>query len=297
MARRTATRTLVAAATAVLTALLAPLPTAASATAAAGPHAAAAPAFRDYLGKGEGSVVALNSSGSQYTYSGAGAPGTFGTPSTSSGWGKAVMVPFGDLNGDGCNDTLVRMSNGDLRDYPTGCGHTLGKPTSTYTFLGTGFTKYKALLYAGDLTGDGRPDLVGWSASTGDLYLWRGTPALSLGSPQPVRTGLKYQRLIAVGDVTGDGVGDLLAYDHENTLWLMAGNGEGDFAARQEVFGDWGSLYNAMVGVGDVNGDGHPDLVERNSGGGVWCNPGTGDGGFGPRFQIASGWQGYTALF
>lgn len=290
MARRTATRTLVATAIAALTAFLAPVPTATGAT------AATAPAFRDYLGKGEGSVVALNSAGSQYTYSGSGA-GTFGTPATSSGWGKAVIVPFGDLNADGCNDTLVRMSNGDLRDYPTGCGHALGKPTSKYTYLGAGFTKYKALLYAGDLTGDGRPDLLGWSASGGDLYLWRGTPAHSLGSPQPVRTGLEYERLIAVGDVTGDGVGDLLAYDHENTLWLMAGNGEGDFAARQEVFGDWGSLYNAIVGVGDVNGDGRPDLVERNSGGGVWCNPGTGAGGFGPRFQIASGWQGYRALY
>ncbi|MFG3289508.1 FG-GAP repeat domain-containing protein [Streptomyces sp. NPDC048179] len=57
-----------------------------------------------------------------------------------------------------------------------------------------------------------------------------------------------------------------------------------------------GGSYNAVVGVGDLTGDGRPDLVSRDTGGKVWRNNGDGKGSFGARVRIASGWSGYKAL-
>ena len=64
-----------------------------------------------------------------------------------------------------------------------------------------------------------------------------------------------------------------------------------------KVFSDWGGSYNAIVGVGDITGDGRNDLVSRDTAGNLYRNTGNGKGSFGSRVKIASGWQGYKGLF
>lgn len=252
--------------------------------------------YREYSGWGQGSLVTLTSTGWLTAHTTGSDDGTFDADETSGGWPSGTTaVPFGDTDGDGCNELLVRTPSGELREYHRECGQ-WPSPTSSYTSLGTGWNQYKWLSSPGDLTGDGRPDLLAWNASDGDLYVIPSTAQGTLGTPQLVRTGLSYTRLISVGDVTGDGVGDLLAYDHEGSLWLMAGDGHGDFQARKLIFGNWGQYYNAMIGVGDITGDGKPDLVERDSSGTVWVNPGLGNGSFGGRTEAATSFN-YTGVF
>ncbi len=202
-----------------------------------------------------------------------------------------TLVPFGALRGTVSNNLLARSSSGDLRVYSQ-----LWYGGAS-TDLGTGWNQYKWLGDAGDVNGDGYPDLLAWSSSNGDLYLYPGDSQGRFGARVLLRGGLTYTKLIAVGDVTGDGVGDLLAYDHEGNLWLMAGNGKGDYTARKEVFTDWGKGYNTIIGVGDVTGDGKPDLLERDSAGNVWVNPGHGNGTFGARIKAGAGWQSYLNLY
>jgi hypothetical protein len=63
------------------------------------------------------------------------------------------------------------------------------------------------------------------------------------------------------------------------------------------LFANWGGSYNAIVGVGDITGDGRADLVERDSAGNVYRNSGDGRGSFAGRVKIASGWNAYRGIF
>ncbi|MFE7275633.1 FG-GAP repeat domain-containing protein [Streptomyces sp. NPDC057623] len=246
---------------------------------------------------GRGDLLTLNSSGGLTWHSGTGT-GKFGDKYTGTGWATSIMaIPFGDLSGDRCNDVLVRYSSGALRLYKPGCGAAV-KPSTSYTTLATsGWTQYNVLTSPGDVSGDGRPDLIARNSSTGTVYLYKGTSTGKLAARVKLYDSWKgYKKIVGVGDITGDGRPDLLAQDTANTLWRYNGKGDGTFAARVKVFTDWGGSYNAVVGVGDITDDGRPDLVSRDTSGNVWRNSGDGKGSFGSRVKIASGWSGYKFL-
>ncbi|MDF3142535.1 MULTISPECIES: VCBS repeat-containing protein [unclassified Streptomyces] len=260
-----------------------------------------APVRRDFVSPdgpdGRGDLLTLNSSGGLTFQSGTGT-GKFGDKYTGTGWATTVTaVPFGDLSGDRCNDVLVRYTSGALRLYKPGCGAAV-KPSTSYTTLATsGWTQYNVLTSPGDVSGDGRPDLIARNSSTGAVYLYKGTSDGKLSARVKLYDNWKgYKKIVGVGDITGDGKPDLLAQDTANTLWRYNGKGDGTFAARVKLFANWGGNYNVVVGVGDITDDGHPDLVSRDTSGNVWRNSGDGKGSFGSRTQIASGWSGYKSL-
>ncbi|WP_105970918.1 FG-GAP repeat domain-containing protein [Streptomyces geranii] len=263
----------------------------------------AAPVRHDYINNswepdGIGDVVGLKSSG-VISYIPGNGRGGFGTTMSASGWPSTVnlLVPFGDLNGDRDNDILVRYTNGELRAYRTGHAQTFTTSTS-YTSFGKGWNQYDVLTHPGDLTGDGRPDLIARKASTGEVFLYKGTTGNRLAARVRIAANWSgYKRIVGVGDFNGDGRGDLLAQDKANTLWRYDGTGTGTFEARVKVATNWGSNYNAVIGIGDLTGDAKADLVSRDTAGNVWRNSGNGKGSLGPRTRIATGWQSYKGLY
>lgn len=261
----------------------------------------AAPARHDYIGGGDsvGDLLTLSSSGTLGFRQGSG-KGTFSVNlGTSSGWTTTnKVVPFGDLSGDRCNDVLVRLTSGALRAYKPDCYGTL-KPSTAYTSLGTsGWNQYDVLTAPGDISGDGRPDLIARNAATGTVYLYKGTSTGKLSARVKLYANWRtYKKVVGVGDLNGDGIGDLLAQDKGNTLYRYYGTGKGSFGARTKVFAGWGGSYNVVVGAGDITGDGKADLVARDTAGNLYRQNGTGKGSFAARVKIGSGWQGYKGLF
>ncbi len=225
--------------------------------------------------------------------------GTFGSAmAAGDNWPSSVtLVPFGDLNGDRRGDILVRFASGELRAYRTMRGQAFITETPR-TSLGTGWNQYNLLTSPGDISGDGRPDLIARKASTGEVFLYKGTSAGKLSARVRIATNWSgYKRIVGVGDFNGDGRGDLLAQDKSNTLWRYDGTGTGGFKARVKVAADWGSTYNAVIGVGDITGDAKADIVSRDTAGNVWRNTGNGKGSFGPRTRVATGWKGFKGLY
>lgn len=88
-----------------------------------------------------------------------------------------------------------------------------------------------------------------------------------------------------------------MARDTSGNLWLYKGTGNAaaPWAARIKVGGGW-NTYNAFAAVGDITGDGHADLVARDSGGTLWLYKGTGSASapYAAKVRIGSGWNVYN---
>ncbi|NYE42050.1 FG-GAP repeat domain-containing protein [Streptomyces fulvorobeus] len=253
--------------------------------------------FHDQAYAALGDLVTLNSSGTLTQHFGQ-KGGVFSGKSSGAGWpAGSTALPFADTGSDRCAELLVRMAGGELRRYSGRCGRAY-TPSSSHVSLGTGWQVYDVMTSTGDLNGDNRPDLVTRQKSTGDVYFHAGTADGKFAARLKIGSALgKYARMTGVGDITGDGRADLLAHDRDGGLWRYNGLGTGRFAGRALVASDWGRSYDVVVGVGDITGDGRPDLVERDTSGRLFRNNGNGKGAFGSRTQIASGWHVYKGVF
>ncbi|GGQ17257.1 N-acetylmuramoyl-L-alanine amidase [Streptomyces roseolilacinus] len=200
------------------------------------------------------------------------------------------------LRADGTGDVVARDGSGDLW-YHQGSGNP-SAPFTSRLHVGRGWQIYDLLSGARDLTGDGLADLVARDAS-GYLWLYRGTgnPAAPFATRTSVGKGWQvYPSMTDAGDVTGDGRPDMIARDGSGYLWLYQGTGSATapFAARTSVGRGW-QIYDALLGPGDLDRDGRPDVIARDGNGELWFYRGTGSATapFAARTTIGKGWQVY----
>ncbi|MFG2293007.1 FG-GAP repeat domain-containing protein [Streptomyces sp. NPDC048603] len=200
-----------------------------------------------------------------------------------------TFVPFGDLDTDRCNEVLVRDAKGNLRAYDSCYGFS---QESASRLIGPGWGQYDVLSHPGDLTGDNRPDLIARQAVTGDLFLYASNASGGFGDR--VRIGAKwknYTQIAGAGDLTGDGVGDVVTVDKANTMWVHQGVKNGSLKAPVQLnAAGWAGGRNAVIGVGDINRDGRPDLLSRNSAGDLLVNLAKGGTALGPTTKLAGGY-------
>ncbi|MFI1659079.1 FG-GAP repeat domain-containing protein [Streptomyces sp. NPDC020472] len=171
----------------------------------------------------------------------------------------------GNLAGGPAGDFVARDTAGVLWSF-------LGKGDGTFvarTKVGPGWGAYNKIAAGSDLTGDGRPDLV---AVDGAGALWLHKATGKWDAPYAARVRLAsagfntYNQIAAVGDVAGTAAGDVVARDTAGVLWLFPGKGDGTFAPRVRIGGGWG-VFSQLVGAGDLDNDGRPDLIGYGSGG------------------------------
>ncbi|MEJ8637457.1 trypsin-like serine protease [Streptomyces sp. NPDC006475] len=199
----------------------------------------------------------------------------------------------GDLNRDDWEDLVYRTSNGYTYWMYSG--------TEDPKLLSTGWAKNKQILIPGDVTGDELPDLLTVN-STGYLVLYPGKGNGGFSAPVQVGGGWgQYGVVRGHGDFTSDGKPDVLARASDGSTYLYKGTGKAatPFEARRLVGKFTLSSFTALVTVGDVNSDGHADLLVRDSAGKLWLYPGNGNsaatgGIFGARKDFGTGWQAYN---
>jgi hypothetical protein len=100
-----------------------------------------------------------------------------------------------------------------------------------------------------------------------------------------------------LADFTGNGWSDILARRTvSGFLYFYRGNGSFvDTTAPGTIGGGWQAM-SAIVRIGDLNGDGHEDVIARQSSNGdLWFYPGTG-AGLGARKRLGTGWNGVREI-
>ena len=224
-------------------------------------------------------VLALFISPSLHAGQGATAP-IFQPPTfVDSGGFATESAAVADVNRDGMPDLVVAIQNDPGGAHLTNglVGVLLGHGDGTFDLpvtYDTGGNDAVSVAVA-DLNADGAPDIIVghycvWvgdtcSFTTAGVLLGRGDGTFAPANQ--VNLGGSSSQQIAIADINGDGKPDLLAtvaIPFNAAVATLIGNGDGTFQSPTFVPLSNTILY-ALV-VGDINGDGRPDVVASGAG-------------------------------
>jgi hypothetical protein len=236
--------------------------------------------------------------GRAYVYLGGASPDNAAdvtlTGAAASDWFGYAVAGAGDVNGDGYDDVIVGAHYNDAGGTSAGrayvyYGGTSPDATADLTFTGAAAGDFfgRAVASAGDVDGDGYDDvLVGAylndanGTDAGRAYLYYGGASTDLVA-DVIYTGEAAGNyfgyaLTGLGDVNGDGYADVAVGAYRNgaggtdagRAYVYYGGETPNNVADITLTGLAASdAFGVTVGcTGDVNHDGHPDLVVAASG-------------------------------
>ncbi|MDV5146268.1 VCBS repeat-containing protein [Streptomyces sp. SBC-4] len=235
---------------------------------------------------GKEGVIGGTSGGSVYWYGNTttgklGAREILGEPGQ---WAGLNYSHLSSMNPDASSDVALVWPDGELWIEGNAIGY--------------GWGAYNTLVGPGDLSGDGKGDLLARDRS-GVLYLYKGNGKGDALSGR-VRVGSgwgAYNKILGAGDYTGDGRTDLLARTTGGVLYLYPGTGNATtpFKPRVNIGSGW-NTYKQLVAPGDINADGKADLLGVTSGGDLYRYLGTSPSKFSTRAKIGHGFQAYNSM-
>lgn len=188
------------------------------------------------------------------------------------GYFGGSVASAGDVNGDGYGDVVVGAHVANEAYLYLGSPGGLATIPAAVLVGPDGGAFGRTVANAGDVNGDGMADLlVLASASSGSprhVYVYVGSASGPALAPTFRLTLLDAGGNLAAsgaGDVNGDGLADLVVGAPQTInffghVYVYLG---GDLRLGSDVTGiDYGAAFgNAVAGAGDVDGDGHGDVV------------------------------------
>ncbi|HEV2398810.1 MAG TPA: VCBS repeat-containing protein [Candidatus Sulfotelmatobacter sp.] len=223
----------------------------------------------------------------------------------SGGTGNSVIVA--DLNGDGVLDVADNDYYTNQLTIYLATSATTYAPATTYL---TSDGNYNACYLAvGDLSGDGKPELINANCSSygnditiyvnnGDGTFATGVyydGAMSGGSTSGAAGGDTCA--ITIADVNRDGKADIIASnDNSSDLTVLLGNGNGTVTVPDLGYAAGGYLYTPAV-VADFNGDGLADLIVSDGEFSFAYLKGYGDGTFRSAHNYYADTAGYSETY
>ena len=255
-------------------------------------------------GKPDILLVRGGASGSSAVYLGTG-PGTFASGAVTFGTPNATSFVLGDVTGDGLPDVVVGAGTSGVTVFADQGSTTTWQGLSAVTTASVTDAKVSGVALA-DLNHDGLPDLVVVNNGADQhVYTNKGTASsvwqgFDVASVTILSTPAS---AVAAADVNGDGWVDV----------IVANTGAAAKVYLNKAFSGsvWAGLDNTgvavgdsstatTVAVGDVNGDGLPDVVLGSAAGAsLYLNKGTDVGGTWARFRTGkpvSGALGASAV-
>ncbi len=154
----------------------------------------------------------------------------------------------------------------------------------------TAWSDAKDVVGLGDLTGDGRGDLLVRYAD-GTAATLPGTGGGEFGAPVRQRRMFADASLLGgARDLTGDRVPDVVFRTSDGVLRLAAGRRDGSFARATALSSSFAKA-RSVTAAGDADSDGDNDLLVRTAKRRLLLVPGKGNGTVGPSAAVRGDWS------
>ncbi|TQO20778.1 VCBS repeat protein [Rhodoglobus vestalii] len=96
--------------------------------------------------------------------------------------------------------------------------------------------------------------------------------------------------------VSTDTLSHVLARSISGSLSMFQPDSKGRIAQAENIGSGWGTMAS-IIPAGDVDGDGHRDILAIDGAGRMWLYPTDGVVGWKPRVQVPGDWGRYTSVF
>lgn len=168
----------------------------------------------------------------------------------------AALSAAADVDGDGRSDLIVQASSGAFLSVFRNNGD------GTFRSIRTNpLTSAAASCASADFNEDGNLDLVAAEYSAGLVSVMPGRGDGTFGPLRSIASGAG-SRILALGDLNCDGHVDV-AVSHLGTaqVRVLLGRGDGSFDSNALTVMAPGAVSALGVAIGDLDGDGRPDLL------------------------------------
>ncbi|MCM0082567.1 VCBS repeat-containing protein [Geomonas sp. Red32] len=206
-----------------------------------------------------------------------GAGGTLGTEHAYTSVPVVGEIHVADMNSDGRNDVVVQSDAKQLAVIKQTSPGVFSTSPDFYTVQTSYWMSFESFAL-GDLNGDGRPDIaVADPGNSGYLNIFLQNSTGTLTGPTTINFTTSVQDEVKIADMDGDGLNDILILSYGHEVMLLRQYPDHTFKYEKSYYlpnQTWGgTVVHQAMAIGDVTGDGLPDVVASWSTEGLFVLP------------------------